>query len=35
VIEGAGPLFSSGHDLGEMIGRDIAFYQRLFDVCTE
>ena len=35
VIEGAGPVFSSGHDLGEMIGRGVGFYQRLFDVCTE
>ena len=35
VIEGAGPVFSSGHDLSEMIGREVAFYQRLFDVCTE
>jgi enoyl-CoA hydratase/carnithine racemase len=34
VIEGAGPVFSSGHDLGEMVGRDPAFYQELFDVCT-
>jgi len=34
VIEGAGPAFSAGHDLGEMIGRDAAFYDRLFDVCT-
>ena len=22
VIEGAGPVFSAGHDLGEMVGRD-------------
>jgi enoyl-CoA hydratase/carnithine racemase len=35
VIDGAGPAFSAGHDLGEMIGRDLAFYQRLFAVCTE
>jgi enoyl-CoA hydratase/carnithine racemase len=35
VIEGAGPAFSAGHDLGEMVGRDLPFYQRLFDVCTE
>jgi enoyl-CoA hydratase/carnithine racemase len=35
VIDGAGPAFSAGHDLSEMIGRDIAFYRRLFDVCTE
>jgi enoyl-CoA hydratase/carnithine racemase len=34
VIEGAGPAFSAGHDLAEMIGRDLAFYERLFDVCT-
>jgi enoyl-CoA hydratase/carnithine racemase len=35
VMEGAGPVFSAGHDLSEMIGRDLPFYQRLFDVCTE
>jgi len=35
VIEGAGVAFSAGHDLTEMVGRDLPFYQRLFDVCTE
>ena len=35
VLEGAGPAFSAGHDLSEMVGRDLAFYQELFDVCTE
>src|SRR5262249_27233181 len=35
VLEAAGPAFSAGHDLGEMIDRDVAFFQRLFDVCTE
>jgi enoyl-CoA hydratase/carnithine racemase len=34
VIEGAGSAFSAGHDLGEMIGREPAFYHRLFDSCT-
>ena len=34
VVEGAGPAFSAGHDLGEMIGRELSFYQQLFDVCT-
>jgi enoyl-CoA hydratase/carnithine racemase len=34
VIDGAGPAFSAGHDLSEMIGRELPFYQRLFDVCT-
>jgi enoyl-CoA hydratase/carnithine racemase len=34
VIEGAGPAFSAGHDLAEMIGRDDAFFGELFSVCT-
>src|SRR6201990_204760 len=35
VIEGSGPAFCAGHDLGEMVGRDLPFYQHVFDVCTE
>jgi enoyl-CoA hydratase/carnithine racemase len=35
VLEASGPAFSAGHDLSEMIGRDVPFFQRLFDVCTE
>ena len=35
VLEAAGPAFSAGHDLSEMIDRDVPFFQRLFDVCTE
>jgi enoyl-CoA hydratase/carnithine racemase len=35
VIEGAGVAFSAGHDLSEMVGRELPFYQQLFDVCTE
>jgi enoyl-CoA hydratase/carnithine racemase len=34
VLEGAGPVFSAGHDLSEMVGRDLGFYQQLFDTCT-
>jgi len=34
VVDGAGPAFSAGHDLSEMVGRDVPFYERLFDVCT-
>ena len=34
VIEGAGPAFSAGHDLAEMIDRDEAFFSYLFEVCT-
>jgi len=35
VVEGAGPCLSAGHDLSEMTGRPLAFYQELFTVCTE
>jgi enoyl-CoA hydratase/carnithine racemase len=34
VIEGTGPAFCAGHDLNEMVGRDVAFYQHVFDACT-
>lgn len=34
VLEGAGPAFCAGHDLAEMVGRDLDFYGELFDVCT-
>ena len=35
VIEGAGTCLPAGHDLSEMTGRPLAFYQELFTVCTE
>src|SRR5271154_3441748 len=35
VIKAAGPVFSSGHDLGEMTGRSEGEYQRLFGLCSE
>ena len=35
VIEGAGPCLSAGHDLSEMTGRPLSFYQDLFTVCTD
>ncbi|MBV9713923.1 MAG: enoyl-CoA hydratase [Solirubrobacterales bacterium] len=34
VIEGAGPAFSAGHDLSEMIGAEEAVLRHLFDRCT-
>src|ERR1700727_864362 len=34
VIDGAGPAFSAGHDLSEMIDRDEAFLDELFASCT-
>jgi enoyl-CoA hydratase/carnithine racemase len=33
VIEGAGPAFSAGHDLSEMVGREREFLAQLFDRC--
>ena len=35
IIDGAGPVFSAGHDLGEMLDREPEFYDRLFAKCTD
>jgi enoyl-CoA hydratase/carnithine racemase len=35
LLRAAGKVFSSGHDLSEMVGCDINEYRRVFDVCTE
>ena len=35
IIAGAGPAFSAGHDLSELIGRDISFYRHVFDQCAD
>jgi enoyl-CoA hydratase/carnithine racemase len=35
ILAAAGKVFCSGHDLSEMVGRDINEYRHLFDVCTE
>jgi enoyl-CoA hydratase/carnithine racemase len=35
ILAATGKVFCSGHDLAEMIGRDINAYRRIFDVCTE
>jgi enoyl-CoA hydratase/carnithine racemase len=34
ILAAAGPAFCSGHDLGEMVGREVSEYRRIFDVCT-
>lgn len=34
ILEGAGPAFSAGHDLSEMVGRPNDFYRALFACCT-
>jgi len=35
ILAAEGKVFSSGHDLSEMVGRGAADYRQLFDVCTE
>lgn len=34
ILSAAGKVFCSGHDLGEMTGKDINGYRHIFDVCT-
>ena len=34
ILAGAGPAFCAGHDLGEMVGRDIDAYREIFALCT-
>ena len=35
ILAASGKVFSAGHDLGEMIGRSVTDYRRIFEVCTE
>ena len=35
IVRANGTVFSSGHDLREMVGATAEFYQHLFDVCTD
>ncbi len=35
ILAAAGKVFSAGHDLAEMVGRNVNEYRTLFDVCTE
>lgn len=35
IVRGNGPAFSAGHDIGEMLGKDIGFYRKLFDACVK
>jgi enoyl-CoA hydratase/carnithine racemase len=35
ILAAAGKVFSSGHDLSEMVGQTVNDYRRLFDVCTD
>jgi enoyl-CoA hydratase/carnithine racemase len=35
VLTADGPAFSAGHDLKEMVDRDLPAYREIFDVCTD
>ena len=35
ILTAAGKVFSSGHDLSEMVGKDINEYRRTFEVCCD
>ena len=35
IVAAEGKVFSAGHDLSQMVGRDLEEYQTLFRVCTE
>jgi len=35
ILAGKGPAFCAGHDLAELRGRDVAFYRREFDLCSQ
>ena len=35
IVRAQGPVFSSGHDLREMTGKDLEHYRGVFEVCTE
>ena len=34
IVRGEGPAFSAGHDLRELIRRDVAAYREIFDACV-
>lgn len=34
VLRASGPVFSAGHDLRELVGRDTAEYETVFNCCT-
>jgi enoyl-CoA hydratase/carnithine racemase len=35
ILAASGKVFSSGHDLSELVDRSVNDYRRIFDVCTE
>lgn len=35
ILRGEGPAFSAGHDLRELLDRDVETYRRIFDACVD
>ncbi len=35
IVRAKGPVFSAGHDLSEMVDRELETYRNLFDVCVK
>lgn len=35
ILRGEGPAFSAGHDLRELVGRDVDAYREIFDACVK
>lgn len=35
ILRAEGPAFSAGHDLRELVGRDVDAYREVFDVCVK
>lgn len=35
ILAAAGKVYCSGHDLSEMVGRSVAEYRQVFDVCSD
>ena len=34
ILKGNGPSFCAGHDLKELVGKSLSFYNKVFEVCT-
>jgi enoyl-CoA hydratase/carnithine racemase len=35
IIKGEGKVFSAGHDISQLVGREMIYYKTIFDTCVE
>jgi enoyl-CoA hydratase/carnithine racemase len=35
IIKGEGKVFCAGHDIGQLVNHDVAFYNAIFDTCVD